>query len=1128
MAFKFLSRPDAKQRILRIDLARTIAPKDKKGAERAIVVTAEADRLTYFWNDKSGEWPFHTRPHVPLRALAVAPQQTLAFPWSRRNGVAVDGDLAVIVFKREVGKDERAKLLLDVLAWSEADAAWHFVTEQKPIAIALDPRCQGVGLDVWAWLTGADLSIVVQTWMGEISFPGRLPPPPTPRLALIQSTIDPANLAALEDVRAWKTTDLDLGGFDLDARFDKERIWVVHRRIAAAMSLAFNPTGNSVGVWMLDGPGNNPLNIDESLFVADMSPTVLVSCDPQTASAKIEAEDLPSVEHPQLQRIDPLIVTGDRLRFVNIAADREDKQWRLAPRVQQAAKVAIWLGATRWRMEEIGPVEHSIWPLNLTVLAPSQWMVDVRNGRIAFATMLPLKPNYLWRLDVTSKGTELTFGREDRRIGGIACDRFLVTPDLPTGAVQWTGMSVLDIGHEQIALDAQGRSAFPVENTQFHGLVSGATPREGGGELLFFFPTVNTLGGLLVAHQDAGHGLCGYVGMGEGGGCVIFDSKVEPIEPTVDRSFKSLPPEVVSGPGGSGRAWVTLEAADFVPGRLPGYPVPYSDVMRTMPPPADVLTFLAVFLPAELLLAHFTPRSLGGGLQPLLDVLPVANALLNSGSNASLDDLAAPSFDLVKEDADTIQVSLGAMVPAGQPIPSDAAQPFAAQFTIAPGLIQAGSPMTFRAQLADPAVIASAFTWTFTPPPALSVLIPDPFDMSGAAVTVTLPFDGAWSVRLRVDASDGRRTEINRNLAVTPSLWRTIWSAYRRINADPRFTLGTTTLELMRHRIEFRIGPDGRRESVHIDYLPEHGAAFRFDAGDDAQQGKTMMRLPVTLSSVDGTFTGLFGAAVTLRSADVRLNLERPFTLGVVTSDRRSFDVMRRAMYAAIDSTTPDQADVETVRHFHFEPGRAADMTPNALAAKPVGESALSLSGVQVQVDLTPLASVVSFLIGFVIALSLVAAVAGALLAYLLVALGPAAMVAIALGFGALLFVFALSVGFGWLFIQLAQAAANSLANSMARDVLSSRETLGTIAAALDQAGVVNYAGEGLAEAIAIKAIQKAIVDTHAVEPPTHEQPDPNNAGSNRAPSGRERFRPQFFETVVVGPGVCKVLLRVP
>jgi hypothetical protein len=1150
VAFKFLNRPEAKQRVLRIDLARTsISAKDKKDVERAIVVTAESDRLTYFWNDKSGDWSFHTRPHSPLTVLAVAPEQTLDVPWSRRNGVAADGDLAAIAYKRELDKDGSAGLFLDVLACSDADARWNFLTEESPIAIPLAPPCVGVGIDVWAWLTGADLNIVVQTWAGKSGPEGPLPPdldhlpgfgfgglplsPPTPRLTLIQTTIDPGDLSVLAEQDAWKLTDLDEGGFDLDARFDNEQIWVVHRRNAASMSFPFEPTGNSAGVWMLDeaGLGNDPIDLLESQLVANMPPTVLVSCDPSSAKAKVEAEDLPSVEHPQLQRIDPLIVTGDRLRFVEISANREDKQWRLRPRVQRVDKVAIWRGAADWRMERIGPIEHAFWPLNLGVLAPCQWMVDVRDGRIAFATLLPPKPVYLWRYEVTSKGIEMTFGREDRLIGGIACHRFLATPDLLTGEFEWTGMSVLDIDHEQIVLDAAGESAFPAENTQFNGLMSGSTDREAGGTLEYFFPTVNTLGGLLVAHQDAGHGLCGYVGMGDGGGRVIFDSKVDPIEPTTTDTFKSLPPEVVTGPGGAGRAWITLEAADFVAGQLPGYPVPYSDVMRTLAPPENGVVFTLVFLPAERLLLHFTPRSLGGGLQPLIDVLPIADALGNPEANASLDDLAPPTFDLVEDQADAIQLSLGASLPASDPIRSDDTQPFPVQFTISPRLIQAGSPIIFRAQLSDPAITASAFTWTFTSPLPMF----PPGDLSGAEVTLTFPFAGQWSVRLHVDAADGRRTDITRDLDVTPSLWSTVWSVYRELNMEG-LRLGTTTLELMRHRIEFRIDADGTRQSVHVDYLPEHGSAFRFDAGAEAQQGRTMLRLPVVVSSVDGSFTGLVGAAVRLRRADIRLNVERPFTLGVVTSDRRSFDVLRRETYAELDSTedqevTPEEADVETVRKLFFSPGRAADMTPNALAAKPVGAATVSLNSrddVQVQVELTPLASVISFLIGFVIALNLIALVAGPLLAVLLVALGPAAIVAVGIGSLAALVALAISAGLGWLFIQLAQAAVNWVANEIARDQLSSQETLATIGEALDEAGVMNYAGEGLAEAIAIKAIKEAIADGHGVEPPTHEQPDPNNPGNMRAPSGRERFRPQFFETVVVGPGVCRILLRVP
>ena len=1122
MAFKFLSRPEAKQRILRIDLARAVTGKKD---ERAIVVTAESSRLTYFWNHAAGEWRFHTRDHAPLRALAVAPHQTLQFPWSRRNGVAADGDLAAVVFKREPRVKEPVGLFLDLLTWSDADGEWRFLTEDRPPRVPLgELLCNGVGLDVWAWLTGRALHVVTQAWtvsregLGNFSLP-------EPHLALLQAVIDPDRPADLEDPGSWRLTELDRGGFDLDARFEGDRIWAVHRRQAAAMSVPFNPTSDGAAAWMLDEAGTNPFNIDESLFVADMPATVVVSCDPRSGASAIEADDLPSVEHPQLQRVDPLIVTGDRLRFAAIDAARREKLWDLRPRIQTADKVMIWRGR-EWRMKRIGPVEHAQWPLNLRDLAPSQWMTGVRDGRLSLATMLPLKPTHLWRFDVTSKGVELTFGREDRRIGGVACHLYRASPDLVTGDPEWEGMCLLDIGHEQIALDQAGAADFPAENTQFEGRIVMTVTREDGGSLDVVFPTANTLGGLLVAHQDAGHGLSAYVGMGDGGGRVIFDPAVDPVAPTTDEAFKSLPPEVVSGPGGAGRAWVTINAASFVPGGLPGYAVPYSDIMRRVPAPQDPLTYTFVFLPAEVLLAHFTPRSLGGGLQPLLDVLPVADALLNPSSGATLDSLAATSFDLSQDQADSIQNTLGASVPEADPVAGDDTQPFAATLSVSPGLVQARSPIRFRAQVTDPTVGSPTFTWEFTPPGDGAPGVVVPFSLGGADVTVPFIIEGRWTVRLIIDAADGRRTEIDHGLDVAPTLWRQIWSAYRSAN-QPEIRLGTTSLEIMRHHVEFRIGPEGERQLVHIEYLPEHSAEFQFVEGTGPQQGRTLLRLPITLSSVDGRFTGMLGDAIVLKRLDLRLRLERPFTLGVVNSDRRSSDVLVRDTYAALDSTdevevTPEEADVETARHINFTPGRAADMTPSALAAKPVGPSALTVRDVKAEIDFTPAASVVTFLIGVVVGLQLTGLILSPLLAALLVALGPAAIIGVVvlLPLGALVAV-AVSVGLGWLFLQLARAALRAAGSAIVTSRLTDPATIASIGDGLEEAGVMTYAGEGLAETIAMRAVRQAIADGHAVAPTVYDQPNADGG------PGRERFRPHLFETVVVGPGVCRVLMRV-
>ncbi len=66
----------------------------------------------------------------------------------------------------------------------------------------------------------------------------------------------------------------------------------------------------------------------------------------------------------------------------------------------------------------------------------------------------------------------------------------------------------------------------------------------------------------------------------------------------------------------------------------------------------------------------------------------------------------------------------------------------------------------------------------------------------------------------------------------------------------------------------------------------------------------------------------------------------------------------------------------------------------------------------------------------------------------------------------------------------------------------------------LDETGILTYAGEGLAEALAVRLILQAQADGHAVDAPGFD--------------GRDRFRPQFFEVVAVEAGRCKAKVRVP
>ena len=66
MADKFLSRPDGKQRILGLDLARV----KTKARERAVVVSAEIDRFTLFWTADQGSWSQWSRVLYELGVAA--------------------------------------------------------------------------------------------------------------------------------------------------------------------------------------------------------------------------------------------------------------------------------------------------------------------------------------------------------------------------------------------------------------------------------------------------------------------------------------------------------------------------------------------------------------------------------------------------------------------------------------------------------------------------------------------------------------------------------------------------------------------------------------------------------------------------------------------------------------------------------------------------------------------------------------------------------------------------------------------------------------------------------------------------------------------------------------------------
>lgn len=1137
MADKFLSRPDSKQRILRLDLSTVPVTVPSKGCKdhidySAFVVTAESDRLTYFAPDQFGEWQFATREHDPLTPLAVGPNDMLAFPWSRRNGVAATDGLGVVVFKRALRG--HIGLFLDFVALGTDHLQLSGLIE-IPLA-NLD--IAGTGADIWARFTENELLIVTQAWM-PLPSDTPDPPPPDPYLVLLRCPIQELVPDIAIDPAVWMVHIMDRGGFDLDVRLEEGHVWAVHRRRGEAASRAIDGWNGraELDVSILDR-STNDLGLDLSSLVGNYPPVVLVTCELATGACAVRSEDIPSVERPQLHSVNPVIITGDRLHSIEVKVESLDGARIFTPKILGSSKWVIWLYKNQhWFTYTIGMPRHSQWPLHLEEIAGAQWLIDVTGNRLSVGTLASLQPVVMADYQVADEWRDLSFIIEDPEAAAVVTDFYRIQPDGSTESMHWVGRNELDVGHELIMRPGGSmevdETMHPAEHTQFLPFIVSLQSVKADGDTVnvLFSRTRNTLGGLIVADQDLKLGLHAYADMGDGGGRVVFASQVAPRPPTIGDPYKWFPPEIMVEPIAPGRAWVELRAGSWINADLPGYFVPLNDMLRRSPVPNNELALIFLAM-TESILRHFTPRSIGSGLQLMPDVLPFAE-IMAGASGGGVNDLNPTSFDLDQATADDIQALIAAAAPASRVFRSRRSQPFRVSFTFLPGVAQVGTAITLTATAAPPAAAgAVTFSWTFTfldqesVPSSFRV---DPITGSGATQTLTFPLAGDWRVDLVATAADGTMSTCSRRLPVAPTLWDTVWMPQASIS-NQHIEVGSTTLEVSKFRFDFVIDAEGDRSRVTINYLDEHRSRLRFGSGREKEQGRIGLQLPVVISSTDVSLKGPISAVLKLNSLEASFNYERLFTPSITTSDRRSLDLQSGRTYAALDSqggqtSTPRQSDVETVRRFAMATGRLVDFTPNAIAARPVDVGSLTLDDVDLDTELSDVAGGLTTIFSVIISLGLASVVVWPIIVAITIA---SPLLAIA-GLGLLVLVgIAIGLGLGAFLRRLARRALTNLANSMARAELSRGAILTRIREGMDEAGLMTYAGEGVSESIAIMAIRKAIEDGHAVTPPLHDQPDPDASGQNMKPDGRERFRDQFFETIAVGDGVCRVQLRVP
>lgn len=1106
MAEKFLGLENEKQRVIGLDIERFTDGDES----RALVVTAERARLSLFWTSSDGAWRSWTRRHDALERAPRRPDHIEQLGWSNRVGIGVAEGRVGLVYRRRFNNSARGALWVDRLSFNANDQQF---TPDAAQPVRVPNAALGIerfGFSLWAGTHGSTLLIVAQAWFAA--------QPDAPRLVLLRVPLT----ADLTQAASWSVHDLDEGGYDCDARCVDGRLSIIHRRSPGVLTLNLYLPIDPFFAPTLDVELSNLPDVAIPLETL-LTPLTWLEVEATTGSVLTVDASLPGGEHPRLiggGANTPVTYTVDRwtqIRFV----------LRLlggAPEIEFAyfhvTKALVTRSEGFWRQGDllVNPCEF---PRNLAELARAHRLVGLTpvgagQLRLELATLFDLWP---WRcLDeqVVEKGRQLVLGHHDDHLGALVARTIYVVPDGDRKlAITPTGSTILDINRSPLA-DLMAPDERLPENAQFAPFNQRQAREQSPPPLQVIEPgrTGNTIGGLLAAHHDEPTSFFAYVDMGDGGGRVCYDTGFT-LQPPGPPDPKELTLDMVPEPAETGRAWVTLTQDSLLDSELAGYLwAGRSSLASQLQEALDGLVGLLS------LLGLLQEGPLPGGGRVVLREGELAEQI---GSLAQLE--------LTPGSAAVLQEGLLTILPVAGPFRSAGDAPFEVAFRRSLALVFVGVPITFTAVRPDPEDETLTFQWEFLRPNAAGEL--ELFQTAeGPSATITFnaptvpnlslpgpqPEESEITARLTVSNPEDVQSSAEARFAVSASLWADLWSGFApfRLLPDnsmdfdedwslaPGFETRDASVALFKYRLRYLNDASFVGQRVVIDYRETHDTALRFRSGEGPRQGAVELHArlhSVIPGSADnnsgepavvltGTMGAIFGAVAHVERLEMALRLVRRFTPGTTTSELRDGNA-RSELLAETRLFRPDL------------------MLPNALNCKPVGPLSVEIDLIEPRVRLSLLAWVAGAVVPAIIALGLglpALLVAGPLLVGLglsvgaaisLAALGLVVSVIIAAGLGLLLM---------WLFEQF---VFKPWVTGVIREQISAGITREQFA----RSGMLTHAGEGLAEALAVKLIEKAIEDGYDVEPPQHR--------------GRNRFRPQFFETVVVAENGCKAKIRV-
>jgi hypothetical protein len=607
---KYPFLPGEKQIVAGVEIARL----GKPGDEIPVVATTEVaqpslgkNRITLFWwnpgkvnpNNPDGVpgWQSTSRDYQTRDWSPPYLDGTDRWNWSQRLALAASDPDVFLIYKRKLSLSSRMQmsLFIEHYAWDRATGA---LNPSSPEPVTLPFWNLGycrTGFHLWASVSRSANKLLVLTQAVPKTDVNALP-----KLVLFSLNLallsDPAKLQLPE---SWEKVELGEGGYDFDVYFDDPTLACIYRTSAWVfqMNLPELPApGSHLEIPLTDPASYNPFN-----FVAFHVVT-------KTETGRMQG--IPGGEHPQMQSLDPLLVTCDRYATGTLQLIREEihypitvrdeagrlvtKDWSsvrtgIIPNVTGAEKTIMAYDPQShvWRTGPLFPLNPRLLPRTDLILCLGQECVqlivgaDRQNSTLSYGTLLPLCPVYLAGMSRVHKpeGWGLDFLSHHESSGVLAVSRFLVTEQGNQLGVQLVSdPQIYDINHTQMADPAPLSPEAVSENIQFQPFsFSPSNPQLGGVErLVLARPTYtfdNTIGGALVAEKgNLPLRFFAYNDLGDGGCRVVFADTLPAPNPQPLTDLKNPAPGSVTGPGAGSDAWIELTQSGWGPCDLPVYP----------------------------------------------------------------------------------------------------------------------------------------------------------------------------------------------------------------------------------------------------------------------------------------------------------------------------------------------------------------------------------------------------------------------------------------------------------------------------------------------------------------------------------------------------------------------------